>query len=561
MTQHLLVARFGRRAPAAPPGCGADPSAGRRPVGRPCGHRSALLGWILALAGVLALGACAALPPHLPREPSYSVVAGPDTALGRAARASLPPGSGSGTLPLPLSAHAMDARLSLIRRAERGVDLQYYLLANDSAGHALLRAAAEAARRGVRVRLLVDDLYTADTDELLAAFSGLPHVEIRLFNPFPSGRNFFLTRWLLSAFDFPRLNRRMHNKLLVVDGAWAVAGGRNIADEYFFASKGGNFLDFDLLVAGAGATDLARTFDLFWNSPRVYDLSALVRPRGTAEARAARFDVMTADAGAAFPPLAPRNVDLLGLPPVSAGLAAGRLNLLGGEISVHVDSPEKVTGISESGLDEHTVTAEVAREFARAQKEIVVTSPYFIPGRMGMDGLRAARARGVGIEVLTNSLASNDEPFASAAYGRYRLELLRMGVKIYEVDSGQLKMERSFREALRSSIGRSHTKLAVMDERRVFAGSMNMDLRSARLNTELGLIVDSPELADAVLQLAHLVRDLGSYRLQLDPSGQHVQWVGRFDGVLTVLDHEPDVGWGTRLQLWLLTPLISENLL
>jgi putative cardiolipin synthase len=203
----------------------------------------------------------------------------------------------------------------------------------------------------------------------------------------------------------------------------------------------------------------------------------------------------------------------------------------------------------------------VGKAIAGAKAEVVIGSPYFIPGKPGMEGMRAAIDNEVRVEVITNSLASNDEPFASAAYGRYRVEMLKMGVTLYEIDSGQLRNDTLIGAALNSSIGRSHSKLIVIDRDTTFVGSMNMDLRSSRVNTELGMLVKSPELAEDVLTLAARLRDSGSYRLRLAQPGDRLQWVGMERGTMKVYDTEPDVDFATRLQLWLVFPFVSESLL
>jgi putative cardiolipin synthase len=517
---------------------------------------------LLVMAGTLALiQGCSTLPPHVERAPSVAIPASPNDELGRIAAASVPADAGSGFRPLPLSAWSMDARLTLVRHAQKTLDLQYYLLQNDLTGHTLLRAVRDAALRGVRVRVLVDDLYTADSDRMLLDLAAYPNVEIRLFNPFPSGRAFALTRWVFALGDFSRINHRMHNKMLIADGAFAVAGGRNIADEYFFSSKGGNFIDFDLLIAGDAVPRMAAIFDIYWNSPRIYPLHAVERSRETPEALRADFERLTADARSAYPTPPADKPDLLGYLPLSADLQRPPLKLLQGRIDVFADDPEKVSGRAELGNDETTVTARVGKVMGDAKTELVIGSPYFIPGKPGMEGLRRAREHGVRVDVMTNSLASNDEPFASAAYGRYRVDMLKLGANLYETDSSQLKNDSLIGAALHASIGRSHSKLIVIDRKTTFVGSMNMDFRSSRVNTELGLLVESPELARNVLSLAERVRAIGSYRLRLAQPGDKLQWVATVNGVEVVYDSEPGVDFATRLQLLLLFPFISESLL
>jgi putative cardiolipin synthase len=517
---------------------------------------------LLATFAILTLlQGCASLPPPSQREQSQAIAASQGNELADIASQSIPQGAPSAFRPLPLSAWSMEARLTLVRHAKQSLDLQYYLLQNDMTGHTLLRAVRDAAERGVRVRVLVDDLYTDRSDRMLLALEAYPNIEVRLFNPFPAGRSFAWSRWAFALSDFARVNHRMHNKLLIADGAFAVAGGRNIADEYFFSSKEGNFVDFDLLVAGQAVPELAAVFDRYWNSPRVYQLKQLEPERATPEAARAEFDALSSDAKDAFPPLAADKVDLLGFHSLGNDIGAPPLKMLGGAIEVFSDDPEKASGRSEHVEDPTTVTSRVIRAIGAAKTEVVAASPYFVPGERGMKGLRAVRENGVHVEVLTNSLASNDEPFATAAYARYREPMLKMGVELYETDSSQLKHDKLFSAALRASVGRSHSKLIVIDRHLTFVGSMNLDFRSSRLNTELGMLVESPELAEDVLRLKTYVESVGSFHLRLSPDGEHVQWVGNEDGKETVYDEDPGVDLGTRLEVWFLSPFISESLL
>ena len=411
------------------------------------------------------------------------------------------------------------------------------------------------------MRVLVDDLFTDENDRMLLGLAAYPNVEVRLFNPFAAGRSSAAARWGLSLFDFARVNHRMHNKMFIADGAFAIAGGRNMADEYFFSSKTGNFIDFDLLVAGDAVPRMAAIFDRYWNSPRVYPLHEIEPDAMPAAARQAAFEALTHDAESAFPSPAADQRDLLGYATLSADLPHPPLALLHGTIDVFADDPEKVSGRAEAGDDHSTVTDHVGHAMTAATSEVVVGSPYFIPGQRGLDAAKIARAHGVRIDVVTNSLASNDEPFASAAYALYRVPLLKLGVNLYETDTGVLRHDALIGGALNGSVGRSHAKLIIIDRRTTFVGSMNFDFRSSRLNTELGLLVDSPQLAAQVLALADHVRSAGSYQLRLAEPGDRLQWVEVEGGVETVHDHEPDAGWATRLKLLLLFPFVSEGLL
>ncbi|WP_017757902.1 phospholipase D-like domain-containing protein [Pseudacidovorax intermedius] len=519
-------------------------------------------GWsALASVALLAfLQGCVALAPsHNP--PVAAMPASPEDFLSRAAAQ---PGLGpqeSAFRPLALSTYALDARLALIARAQRSIDVQYYLLQSDGVGRHFLRALRKAALRGVRVRVLVDDLYTADTQELLADFEATPNVEVRLFNPFPAGRRLDATRWGLSLLDISRLNRRMHNKLLVADGVLAVVGGRNMADEYFLQHASGNFADFDLLLTGAAVPELAAGFDAYWNSPRVHALARLLPSDEPPAVRQARFDAATARSHDTLPPLPATAQDLLGYGPVSAALMHPPMKMLRGTVQVLVDDPEKAAGRAEDGDDPHTVTQQTLTAILRTQRELLLVSPYFVPGERGMAAIREGRRKGVAITLVTNSLAATDESFVSAAFARYRPMLLREGVQVVEISPKVLDREAAAHRPGGSSAGRMHVKGFVIDRRITFVGSMNMDFRSSRLNTEVGLLVDSPALAEDVIRLIDTLRRLGSYQLRLSTDDQHVQWVETHDGQAQVYDDEPGVDLATRLKIFFFSRLISEKLL
>jgi putative cardiolipin synthase len=509
--------------------------------------------WLAALQG------CASLSP-VDKAVTAAIPASTATALGRIAAQSLPSGVSAGFRALPASALAMDARLALTRGAERTLDLQYYLLKDDATGRTWMRAVRDAAARGVRVRLLVDDLYTAGSSGLLHALSAHDNVEVRVFNPFPAGRSLTMTRWAFSLLDFARVNHRMHNKLFIADGAFAIAGGRNIADEYFFRSESGNFVDFDLLLAGAPVGQFAAIFDTYWNSPHAYPLHALERTPGDPLQLRDAFERQTASADGAFAPLPPDTRDMLGHAPLSVDLTHPPVPLLHGAVRVFADDPNKVTGRSERGDDPDTVTAVVLRACDAATSELTLASPYVVPGKIGMDALRRARTRDVRTTLITNSLAANDEPFASAAYARYRKALLSMGIDVYEMSARPLVVATRHGTQI-AAVGRSHAKIVVIDARTTFVGSMNMDFRSSRENTELGVLVDSPALAAQVSKVLDEIRDSDSYRLQLVQPGDRITWTETLDGITRVHDTEPDVSLGRQLELFLFSPFVPEQLL
>ncbi len=517
---------------------------------------------MFALALML-MGGCAGLPPLTTRPQVEAIPASTTSTLGRIAAESSPDESLSGFRLLPIGAFAIDTRLTLIRRAERSIDVQYYQIADDETGRFLLRALRDAALRGVRVRLLMDDLYTAGSDPLLLGLAAHPNVEIRLFNPFPGWREHLLTRFLYSAQDFKRVNRRMHNKLLLVDGAMAVAGGRNIANEYFMRHAQANFVDLDAFITGALVPKLQGLFDDYWNSPIVFGLHSIVPPADDASILRARFDSATGPL-ATPPPEAPPNTDVLGYGPLADELDAGRLGLIWASATAYADPPNRLKGMGASYAlvpleDVESVRYNVLDLIRSARKEVVLTSPYLIPGERGMALFTEQRQRGVKIKVLTNSLAATDEPLVHVGYRKYRTQMLKLGIDIYELSP--VRVQRASRLGMfATSQGRLHAKTAVVDRRHIFIGSMNFDPRSEIHNTEMGVFIDSPQLAREVLRLMDLDKLQASYRLMLAPDGS-LRWLAADDEGEVSFDNEPDASFATKFWLELLAPLAPEELL
>lgn len=545
---------------ACPPGRAARAPARRRPGSMLRVILGSMLGLLLAW-----LGGCASLPAPAPVLPSRAEPAADDSPLARIATASIPDEDLTGFRLLPTGPFALDTRLALVQRAERTIDLQYYVLQNDATGRFLMRSLRDAALRGVRVRLLVDDLYTSDTDPLLLGLAAHPNIEVRLFNPFPGGRDSLATRFLASAHDFQRVNRRMHNKLMVVDGAMAVAGGRNIADEYFMRHEQANFVDLDAFVVGALLPQLQALFDSYWNNPVVWPLHAIVPPTDPAEVLRAAFDRQTGPGStpAPVPPL-PSATDPLGYGPISEELKDGRLGLVWAFATAYADPPQRLKGMGASyatvPLEDVESVGYTVRDMMRgARREVVLTSPYLVPGERGMALVAGLRERGVSVKMLTNSLAATDEPLVHIGYRKYRNDLLALGVDLYELSPVRVK-KASRLGFLTPSQGRLHAKTVVVDANKVFIGSMNFDPRSDKINTEMGMFVDSDALAREVLRLMDLDKLQASFRVVLAPDGT-LRWLAMDDEGEVSFDSEPEVDFGTQLWLELLAPLAPEELL
>jgi putative cardiolipin synthase len=511
----------------------------------------------LVLAALLALGACGSLP-KIDREAiaSEAIPLSTQTTLGRIAQRSAPTPDLSGFRLMPLGLFSLDTRVQLARRAEVSLDVQYYHFEDDETGRWLLRALRDAAERGVRVRLLLDDLYTGGKDPLWLAFAAHKNVQVRLFNPFCCARDQGQGgRFIASAHEWSRVNHRMHNKLFIADGAMAVIGGRNVANEYYLRSMSENFVDVDAFTAGWIVPPLQNLFDRYWNSDPVYPLEAVAKTELTPEQLRALFEDWTGPVKTPPPAELPPN-DILGYGPIADDLDLGRLGLIWGDAYVFADHPDKPFDGEVGGeLFETSVTYNVFEAIRGAKEEVVASSPYFVPGPLSMEMLRELRGKGVKVTVMTNSLASTDEPVVHIGYAAHREELLRMGVDLYELSSSRLKdNKRPF--LFGASLGRLHAKLVVIDRKRLFIGSMNLDPRSATINTELGAMIDSPPLARELLRIIDIDRLQSAYRVRLNPKGAGLQWLSNDGEKEVVLTEEPDSTPWLRIKSWLLSPFV-----
>ncbi len=438
---------------------------------------------------------------------------------------------------------ALAARLWLAEKAEKTLDVQYYIFHGDKTGALVAEALLKAADRGVRVRVLLDDIYTHRNEADIMALYSHPNIEIRLFNPFfYRGGNPLLQLGQYLRDD--RLNRRMHNKLFAADNQFAITGGRNIGDEYFVAHDEFSFVDLDVLASGPAVAELSDTFDAYWASDGVVPARALP---GYKEARnrlaalktalqARKTELEQTDYG--------RELESLRF---EERLLSGELPAYPGTAGVLADPPEKVEGNSHAS---ELLVGQLSGLGADAKREAIVISPYFVPGKMGLDWMGYMRARGAKVRVLTNSLAASDVPVVHAGYAKYRKALLQMGVELHELkplfNAAPRKTRIIGSGSSRSSL---HTKSLVFDREKVFIGSFNFDPRSAWLNTELGLVIESRPAAEKVAELADraMAPDF-SHRLSLKQAGEQtaIVWSSRNARGEFVTETEPDTGWWKR---------------
>jgi cardiolipin synthase C len=531
-------------------------------VQAPAGRRRAGARWAAAAlaAAALCLACCGTLPVNNGQIDTIALPPNPESPLVKIAALSLPAADQTGIRLLPLGAFSLDTRLQLAQRASTSLDVQYYQLENDATGRLLITALRDAAVRGVRVRLIVDDLYTTHSDPLLRNLAAYPNVEVRLFNPFCCNRSSGVAgRYAASIFAFERLNHRMHNKMFIADSVMAVAGGRNIADEYFLRSSESNFVDMDAFVMGAVVKDMSTIFDRYWNSEVVYPIESIGEPLGDKDARQKGFDAMLASYPPS-PPADPPAVDVLGYGPLSEDLDSGQVGLQWGHARAFADPPEKLLSMTPKVAYEMSVTNNVMMQVWQAKSDLVLTSPYMIPGDMGMESIRRLENEKVKVTVITNSLAATDEPLVHNGYARYRPAMLKAGVDLYELSPTRTQQTKRL-GMFGTSLGRLHAKTAVIDKHLIFIGSMNLDPRSASTNTEFGMFIDSPALAKELLRVINISKLEGAYRVRLEPDSDQLEWLTLEDDKEVILTVEPESSFWLRVHNMLLGWFVSDQLL
>jgi putative cardiolipin synthase len=493
------------------------------------------------------------LPPNDDREAGYAFTDTDDTWLGRALReAPARPAGSSGFYLLPGGVDAFAVRAVFAWRAERSIDAQYYLLHDDLIGKLFVDLLLRAAERGVRVRLLLDDMaLNPRKDVTIAALDTHPNIEIRVFNPFGRGGS----RLLQFLSRFGDVTRRMHNKSFTVDNQVTVVGGRNIGNEYFEADPDLRFGDLDVLAVGPAVAEVSSAFDLYWNSERSYPVKTLLK----GNPGAGRLD----ETDRALAEFSASQRDSEYLRALRASSLAGllhdwRLELDGGTAEVLYDDPAKVTATRE--LRKQRLLNQLDTYFDAIGSELLIFSPYFVPGANGVRRLRELRRRGVRVRVITNSLASTDVAAVHAGYARYRKRLLRAGVELYEIDHTLTRAERKEKKGPRATSKASlHAKSFVLDRERVFIGSLNLDPRSVVENTEIGLMIESAAIAGRMSQWFDRVAQRAAFGLSLEGGGR-LRW-HRLDeeGGSRVFESEPHTSFWRRSGVRLLRLLPIES--
>jgi cardiolipin synthase C len=496
--------------------------------------RSGFVTGFLVLSIGLLLGGCISSLARLPHEPSYAIAVPADGILKRFSDrlgAELPVSESAYWL-LDRNDEALSARLAIADSAVSTLDVQYFIWQPDESGRLLLERLIKAADRGVRVRVLLDDFAVNGLDPELVALDAHPHIEVKVFNPWHHRK----WRIIKAAEFFLRigdLNHRMHNKVFVADNRFGIVGGRNIGNRYFGLDEIFVQNDLDLMAAGPLVEEMSASFDLFWNSGAAYPARALLPGRDGSRLYTEFVAEVDGDVRA--------GATLLGsfpLQPVNWGGYLERLmtSYSHGEAELQFDLP------SVSSTPPEQLYADFREYLTTARSEVLISSPYFIPDQAFIDELAELVARGVRVAIVTNSLASNNHAVAHTGYKHWRRAVLKIGVELYELRPDAATKNLYATPPVTVQTLGLHSKAVVIDRQSVFIGSPNIDPRSMRLNTELGAILEDPELAGEVGEL--LDRDMeseNSWQVTLR-KGRWLTWTSN-EGVLR---RQPAAGFRQR---------------
>lgn len=494
------------------------------------------------------LAGCATVPLDIPKQYSEAIPDTSATTLGSIAEKWVGEHDGqSGFYPLVKGLDALGVRLAMIDLAEVSIDAQYFLMKPDETGRLFADKLLEAADRGVRVRLLLDDIFTTVHDDIFLVVNQHPNIQIRLFNPV-SRKGLYALNYLA---NFKLANRRMHNKSFTVDNAFTVVGGRNIADEYFEILDDKEFRDFDMLAMGPVAPRVSSIFDRFWNHELAVPMEAFDTGGDSINLDKARAEV-DQRAVEASESIYGRALSS----PLMLKIREGQVELFFGPSAVITDDPDKL--LNEIAPQHQPLVTTLLNLVDNAQKEVFIATPYFIPGKDGVDYWRRIVAKGVRVTILTNSLASNNHTSVHSAYARYRRDIIEAGVELYEtrVDEGKHPTYAGDKTYDSMTL---HVKGMAIDQRYTVSGSLNLDPRSIEINTEFGLFVDNAEMTTELVERLSGNLSSTAYRVTLNDKDQ-LRWTSNINGLEVVENHEPQASWWLRFKAFMLRVLPESQL-
>lgn len=471
------------------------------------------------------------------------------TALTNSLLSSRPNEELSGFHPLNDGLDAFTARIVLLEQAQSSVDIQYYLYHREKTGILLTKAILDAADRGVRIRLLLDDMSQGDKENELLALTEHANIDVRLFNPL-SHRN---VRMLSFVTDYSRVSRRMHNKSFIVDGQLFIVGGRNIGDAYFSGDEGAQFVDLDVLGVGRLTNKVAHGFDLYWNNALATDITELANKDDDNDLSALRDKLnsyrqqLESD---------DKYIAHIENSKIATHIREGSLPLEWSEGYFYIDDPNKLLTDTDDATTH--MAPKLFKQMGPPQKSVKIISPYFIPRESGMEMIRGWRNAGVDVTILTNSLVATDVPVVYAGYADYREELLSLGVKLWELKRNVMlaDIQKDKASLSGSSSASLHAKTMIMDDDRIFIGSLNLDPRSFNLNTEQGVLIYSQKLNKIIDGWMSKQMPTLAWQLTLDDD-DNLRWIDTEQGV--EFDNEPQASSWLRFKTWFMSLLPIES--
>jgi putative cardiolipin synthase len=498
-------------------------------------------------AALLTLASCASVPFDYPKTASTALPPSADTRMGEVDAAwEQEHGELSGVIGLSDGIDALGARLRMMELAERTIDAQYFIVKKDTAGALFTGKMLLAADRGVRVRLLVDDIFSPGVDQAFTLLNSHPNIQVRLFNPL-SRQSFKYWSYLV---DFKRANRRMHNKSFTVDNAMTIVGGRNIGEEYFELNQDVKFDDYEVLALGPVVDEVSAGFDIFWNSELSVPMEAFkvkVNPADLDKWREyIRAQMDQGEEGIYGQAL---NSSLL------LDLKAGKRELIPAMATMVTDTPEKLQNAI-GDVELATLAREKGRRFRAAQSEIIIITPYFIPQKTGAEAFEALLARGIRIVIVTNSLASTNHVAVYSGYRRYRKRLLQAGAEFYEIRADEAGGENAWGHS--PEMMTLHSKATIIDRKTIFVGSLNFDPRSILINSEMGMFIESDYAASGLAAAVFEELDRVAYKVDLDERGK-LRWTYQYGEQREVLKKSPQASWGRRFMVGFYSLLPIEN--
>ena len=517
-------------------------------------NRQTLIIILMVTISLIMTGGCATLPKNFERQESYAFTDTQGTRFGKTYRKEMHTHAGqSGYLLLGNGLDAFVARALLAHIAERSIDVQYYLFHDDLIGNLFSDQLLKAADRGVRVRLLVDDMDLKGKDLDAVVMDSHPNMEVRIFNPFSRKRS-RLSQFVTRAGS---VTRRMHNKSFTVDNQVTILGGRNMGDEYFDADPELAFSDLDVMAVGPVAGEVSTAFDLYWNSELAYPASVLIgKPPTTEEIKEVRQklnEFVESQSDSAYLQ-ALRNSNL------ANAIRQNNVRFIWGDAAVLYDQPDKI--LHDFRKTEYHLTPKLVPYFEDAREELIIFSPYFVPGKPGTAFLANLAQRGVRVRILTNSLASNDVGVVHAGYSKYRKNLLRAGVELYELNKRLTHKEREEKRGEEDSLKASlHAKSFVFDRKKVFIGSLNLDPRAVVHNTEIGVVLMSEKIASEMSDWFNQNIEQLAFRLELkkEDGREKILWHGLIDDKDETFDVDPHTGFWRRFGIGFMRLLPIES--